>query len=520
MSLRLKNKLVRTVSKLSLDERICPDSTGNFDLQNKKESEPEPTSVTDDEEEDEEGEPKKIWKVMITGGAGHLAICLVEKILEMAERDIAEGVKSDSEEHFERILPFFEHLDRVRKLEKTKKEDIISTRISDYLQIILIDLADPEEGSLNPFCAFAQGSFADENFMKPLLENVTTIFHLAAVGMTGRFARDRESCMQINSVGTMNLLSWARDKGVKQFIYTSSVGVVFGGEPLINFKESDRDHTENFFNFYCESKAHAENIVRQASYENMKTSVLRFSGIYGVGEKRVTERVINFMKTGWWIAVFKSNGVEAQTQLSSVDNCVQGLIKAELALRHKDSKNGQIYNIVDRNPVGTFSFWAPVDQALGFPKQKLTLPPIVLRVLARFVQSSSDFFGVEPFFTVFEVELLLVTTTFSTARAVRELGYDPYPSAIPAICRRYASSEASATFEQERAGRANNFLKKMALIVLVGHAVLYISYFFVCYILLAIYYIVHAIGYCLWASIQVFFAAIHFFWRCISTFFY
>ena len=98
-----------------------------------------------------------------------------------------------------------------------------------------------------------------------------------------------------------------------------------------------------------------------------------------------------------------------------------------------NSNTFQIYNIVDRNPVGTFSFWAPVDQALGFPKQKLTLPPIVLRVWARFVQSSSDFFGVEPFFTVFEVELLLVTTTFSTARAVRELGYDPYPSAIPAV---------------------------------------------------------------------------------------
>ena len=88
------------------------------------------------------------------------------------------------------------------------------------------------------------------------------------------------------------------------------------------------------------------------------------------------------------------------------------------------------------------------------------------------------------------------------------------------VCRRYASSAASATFEQERAGRANNFLKKMALIVLVGHAVLYISYFFVYYILLATYYIFHEIGYCLWASIQVFFAAIHFFWRCISTFFY
>ena len=56
------------------------------------------------------------------------------------------------------------------------------------------------------------------------------------------------------------------------------------------------------------------------------------------------------MKTGWWIAVFKSNGVEAQTQLSSVDNCVQGLIKAELALRHKDSKNGQVSEIYQTPP--------------------------------------------------------------------------------------------------------------------------------------------------------------------------
>ncbi|CAI2357321.1 unnamed protein product [Caenorhabditis sp. 36 PRJEB53466] len=175
--------------------------------------------------------------------------------------------------------------------------------------------------------------FDDKGVMQSALEYVDTVFHLAAVGMTGQYAHNRKACMDINAIGTMNLLDWSKQFGVKRFIYTSSIG---------------------FYNYYCESKAHAERIVRQASSERMKCSVLRFNGIYGPGEKRVTERVKNFMISGWWIACCKPDGVEAQTQLSSVDNCVHGLLRAEITLRNCDAPHAQIYNIMDPEPVGTF----------------------------------------------------------------------------------------------------------------------------------------------------------------------
>lgn len=115
--------------------------------------------------------------------------------------------------------------------------------------------------------------------------------------------------MDINAVGTMNLLIWARNSGVQRFIYTSSVGVVFSGEPMYNATEevgypddvgflNYEEHTPKyytllqFYNYYCESKAHAERIVQKASGHRMRTTVLRFNGIYGPGEKRVTERVV------------------------------------------------------------------------------------------------------------------------------------------------------------------------------------------------------------------------------------
>ncbi|CAI2357332.1 unnamed protein product [Caenorhabditis sp. 36 PRJEB53466] len=290
----------------------------------------------------------------------------------------------------------------------------------------------------NECVSFIKGSFDDKGVMQSALEYVDTVFHLAAVGMTGQYAHNRKACMDINAIGTMNLLDWSKQFGVKRFIYTSSIGVIFQGEPLENADENV-PYPLFFYNYYCESKAHAERIVRQASSERMKCSVLRFNGIYGPGEKRVTERVKNFMISGWWIACCKPDGVEAQTQLSSVDNCVHGLLRAEITLRNCDAPHAQIYNIMDPEPVGTFSFWSPLNEALGFSCFLVDIPSHVLRSCGYVSQVISNILRIDPIVSLLEVDLLLTNNTFNINKARRDLGYNPHPDSMPDIIYKYTS---------------------------------------------------------------------------------
>ncbi|CAA21722.1 3beta-hydroxysteroid dehydrogenase/Delta(5)-Delta(4) isomerase 1 [Caenorhabditis elegans] len=406
----------------------------------------------------EEPEPRP-WKVLITGGAGHLAENLVAKLEEMTRDSIRPKIREMLEKEMPAVI-------------STKVDKEVEKRLPMYIQIVLVDVLEPRGRVLKHHVAFVKCSFDDECTMKTALEQVDTVYHLAAVGMTGQYARDRKACMDINAVGTMNLLIWARNSGVQRFIYTSSVGVVFSGEPMYNATE-EVGYPDDFYNYYCESKAHAERIVQKASGHRMRTTVLRFNGIYGPGEKRVTERVVKFMLTGMWIATCKPNGVEAQTQLSSVANCIQGLVKAELALRWSDTPHGQIYNIMDKTPVGTFSFWTPLNIALGFSSSMITVPATPIRLFAYLSQIIADRMRIDPIVSVLEVDLLLVNNTFNIEKAERDLGYEPSVSAIPEIIEHYLHRLPPDVVRPK--GRSD-FYVKVAVLVL-GTILIFVAVF-------------------------------------------
>uniref|UniRef100_A0A1I7T728 3Beta_HSD domain-containing protein n=1 Tax=Caenorhabditis tropicalis TaxID=1561998 RepID=A0A1I7T728_9PELO len=424
----------------------------------------------------------KPWRVLITGGAGHVAQQLVaqleDQVRDQLTKEVGAWMTWEFEHNQKQHIPaksVKRRRDNLIVLIDQEVEKLLRTR----LQIVLVDVFDIGHSSYENHVALVKGSFTNETKMKTALERVDTVFHLAAVGMTGYYARDRAACLAINSIGTMKFLNWCKIQGVQRFVYVSSIGTIFDGKPLINSEENHGVYPDKHYNHYCESKRHAELIVYKATSDQMKTIILRFNGIYGPGEKRVTERVVNFMKSGWWIATCKPKGVEAVTQLSSVGNCVQALIKADVALRYADAKQGRIYNIMDRNPVGTFSFWNPLNEGFGFSPPFLTIHPYILRVLAYICEIIAFIFRLDPLFSVLELDLLCVTTTFSLDRAIRELYYRPEDSPMNEIVEMYVGrvkkkdlyGNPTAEFTEEWKKflqRRTYFLKFMAFLAFVG----------------------------------------------------
>lgn len=107
---------------------------------------------------------------------------------------------------------------------------------------------------------------------------------------------------------------------------------------------------------------------------------------------------------------------------------------------------GKAYNIVDGGPpVDTFEFWTPLMESLGQTPPAVEAPYPLVYLTALLMEWLYHFFGVEPIFTRFEVELMAKENTFSIDRARRDIGYFPVNNhdltATIAFYRKHAATE-------------------------------------------------------------------------------
>ncbi|CAM9510644.1 unnamed protein product, partial [Discosporangium mesarthrocarpum] len=115
---------------------------------------------------------------------------------------------------------------------------------------------------------------------------VHVVFHLAAVELSIRDKLDARRVRQINVEGVNNVLRCCLEYGVQALVYTSTYGVVFGGQEITEGDESlpyfplDK-HTDEI----SRSTALAEMEVLRARYSRcLYTCALRPATIYGEGE--------------------------------------------------------------------------------------------------------------------------------------------------------------------------------------------------------------------------------------------
>ena len=107
--------------------------------------------------------------------------------------------------------------------------------------------------------------------------NATAIFHTVSpiVGL------QQNVYHKVNVEGTKTVIAASLANGVKKLVYTSSAGLVFSGEDIIDIDER-LPSPEKPMDAYNETKAIAERLVIEANgQEGLKTVSLRPSGIFG-----------------------------------------------------------------------------------------------------------------------------------------------------------------------------------------------------------------------------------------------
>jgi nucleoside-diphosphate-sugar epimerase len=237
-------------------------------------------------------------KVLVTGGAGFIGSHLVHRLVQ--------------EQYEVQVL------------------DNFSTGTQDNLK--------EETGRIN----LITGDVREYSAVKKAVKGVEVIFHQAALCSVERSVNDPRTSNEVNVGGTMNILTAARDEGIKRVIFASSSSV-YGHNPELPKRETQPTLPASP---YAVTKLTGE-LYCKTFYElfRIETFALRYFNVFGPRQvlnspyAAVIPRFIDAMKNGKPPVIF-GDGSQSR-DFTYIDNVVEANLKAMKAT----SGFGEAFNV-------------------------------------------------------------------------------------------------------------------------------------------------------------------------------
>lgn len=130
----------------------------------------------------------------------------------------------------------------------------------------------------NNLFSFIQGDIRDRETCARALENVDIVLHQAAVGSVPRSIKDPVTTNEVNISGFLNVITAAKDAGIKRFVFASSSSV-YGDHPGLPKYE---DKTGSPLSPYAVTKCVNELYARVFSdLYRIETIGLRYFNVFG-----------------------------------------------------------------------------------------------------------------------------------------------------------------------------------------------------------------------------------------------
>src|SRR5699024_10087799 len=137
-------------------------------------------------------------------------------------------------------------------------------------------------------------SLRDGSWKKKDFSFYDVVVHVAGIAHVSRDPKMEEQYYRINRDLTIDVAKKAKNEGVRQFIFLSSI-IVYGDRPTKNGMIDQ--HTEpNPSNFYGRSKLEAEKGIQPLSDEDFKVVNIRPPMIYGKGSKGNYPKLATFAR--------------------------------------------------------------------------------------------------------------------------------------------------------------------------------------------------------------------------------
>ncbi len=125
---------------------------------------------------------------------------------------------------------------------------------------------------------FIHGSILDHDILSTAMQDVDYVFHLAAMVSVVESVRQPQTCVQLNAIGTLNVLEAAAAAGVRKLCFSSSAAV-YGDNPAVPKHEEMSPEPRSP---YAVTKLDGEFYCRQFTENGrLETVALRFFNVFG-----------------------------------------------------------------------------------------------------------------------------------------------------------------------------------------------------------------------------------------------
>ncbi len=133
--------------------------------------------------------------------------------------------------------------------------------------------------NIEPFkVEFIEGSILDTEILKRAMEGVDYVFHLAAMISVPESMGKPVECVQINTIGTLNVLEAAAQAGVKKMTLSTSAAI-YGDNPIVPKREDMFPEPKSP---YAETKLSGEYYCGIYTKEGrLNTACLRYFNVFG-----------------------------------------------------------------------------------------------------------------------------------------------------------------------------------------------------------------------------------------------
>tara|TARA_B100000029_G_C17608174_1_gene968187 strand:+ start:2266 stop:3132 length:867 start_codon:yes stop_codon:yes gene_type:complete len=165
-------------------------------------------------------------------------------------------------------------------------------------------------------------NICDKNLNKKIKHNIKSIIHLAAISNSKDCASDLITCYKNNVLGTINILNFAKKRGIKKIIFASSEWV-YGNK--INLKSFNKNlNINNIIDDYSLSKILCEKII--SKNKSLISVILRFGIIYG--DRHYGSAVESITNSYFKDSVIRVTSKKSARSFIHVDDIVEATIKS------------------------------------------------------------------------------------------------------------------------------------------------------------------------------------------------
>ena len=228
-------------------------------------------------------------------------------------------------------------------------------------------------------------SLKDVNIESIDLNKYDTIFHVAGIAHSdyGKISVERsKDYYRVNTDLTIRLAKHAKENGVKQFVFMSSIIVYGESAPIGEKKVITEDTIPTPNNSYGDSKLKAEEGIKNLNDENFNVAIIRAPLIYGKNSKGNFKTLENMALR---LPIFPY--IENERSVISID-CLSDYIK-----RIIDNNSSGIFFPQDEEYMNTSLMVKKIASDYGKRITLLSGFRIVLKILSNFMPIINKAFG-------------------------------------------------------------------------------------------------------------------------------